>query len=501
MNFVDYLFDTSQDSNKDVVAGNSETISYQQLYQQINRIACWLQQEIGDDEKKIIVVSENSVFFIVAYLGIIKSGNICVPVNPSITVEALNHIITQCQAEVGFVQKKSFAKFETLTPTDAGLNLHLLEESVLDTLLAEDTPILEDGDFDYTRGAEILFTSGSTALPKGVMLSHQNLIANTDSIIQYLKLTADDRMEVVLPFYYCYGLSLLHTHIKVGGSLVLNNTFILLNTIIQDLLKYQCTGFAGVPSHFQILLRKAKRFKDTHFPHLRYVTQAGGKLPNVFIKEFVASFPNTQFYVMYGQTEATARLSYLPPELLWEKMGSIGKGIPEVKLEVVDKAGQPVRPGETGELVASGKNIMVGYFQDADLTHQTIKAGKLYTGDIGTIDEDGYIYIVAREKEFLKVGGERVSPKEIEEVIVSLPQVVDCSILGVQDDILGEAIKAFIVLNKGARLTEVDIRGYCHKHLSSNKVPKYIEFIDKIPVNETGKKVKDQLNWLNQGKS
>lgn len=499
MNFVDYLFDTSKDSNKDVVAGNSETISYQQLYQQINRIACWLRQEIGDDEK-IILVSENSVFFIVAYLGIIKSGNICVPVNPSITVEALKHIITQCQAKVGFVQKKSFAKFETLTPTGAGLSLKVLDESVLDTSPVAPTPLLEDG-YDQTRIAEILFTSGSTALPKGVMLSHQNLIANTDSIIQYLKLTADDRMEVVLPFYYCYGLSLLHTHIKVGGSLVFNNTFILLNTVIQDLLKYQCTGFAGVPSHFQILLRKAKRFKDTHFPHLRYVTQAGGKLPNVFIKELVASFPNTQFYVMYGQTEATARLSYLPPELLWEKMGSIGKGIPGVKLEVVDKAGQPVRPGEIGELVASGENIMVGYFQDVDLTHQTIKAGKLYTGDIGTIDEDGYIYIVAREKEFLKVGGERVSPKEIEEVIVSLPQVVDCSILGVQDDILGEAIKAFIVLNKGTHLKEADIRGYCNKHLSSNKVPKYIEFIDKIPVNETGKKVKDELNRLYQGKS
>lgn len=496
MNFVDYIFDISKNSNKDLIVGNSETVSYQKLYQQVNQLSCWLQREFGENEK-IILVSENSAFFIAAYLGVIKSGNICVPVNPSITVDALNYIIEQCKSKIGFVQKKSLARFEMLIP-------QMYDESVLDALSMEHTPKREATsalflaqDFEQARIAEILFTSGSTALPKGVMLSHRNLIANTNSIIKYLKLTEDARVEVVLPFYYCYGLSLLHTHIRVGGSLVINNTFIMLNTVIDDLQKYQCTGFAGVPSHFQILLRKSRRFKNTDFPDLKYVTQAGGKLPNVFIKEFVESFPNIHFYVMYGQTEATARLSYLPPELVLKKMGSIGKGIPDVKLEVVNKAGKPVMPGEVGEIVASGENIMDGYFQNPDLTSKTIKNGQLYTGDIGTIDTEGYIYILAREKEFLKVGGERVSPKEVEEVIVKLPEIVDCSIVGVQDDILGEAIKAFIVLNKGARLTEEAIRKYCNKHLSSNKIPKYIRFIDKIPVSATGKKVKDQLIRLN----
>ncbi len=195
--------------------------------------------------------------------------------------------------------------------------------------------------FDGDRLAEIIFTSGSTGEPKGVMITHKNIIANTDSIIEYLNLTADDVIEIVLPFYYCYGLCLLHTHLKVGGSMVFNNNFMFLGAVINDLKKYKCTGFAGVPSHFQVLLRKSKSFKSDNFPDLRYVTQAGGKLHKVFIQEFMDNQPDITFYVMYGQTEATARLSYLPPEHLEEKLGSLGKAIPGVTLELMDDQGEP----------------------------------------------------------------------------------------------------------------------------------------------------------------
>lgn len=490
MNFVDYLFERSHARNKNAVVGNTETVSYPDLFQQVNRIASFLSREVGE-EQKIILVSENSLFFITAYLGIIKSGNVCVPLNPSITPAALTHIVNQCEATAGFLQKKTLQKHGQLFQ-------QVYDENTVDAFPAPEVSPAPSPAFDENRLAEILFTSGSTALPKGVMLSHGNLTANSESIIEYLNLTENDRIEVVLPFYYCYGLSLLHTHLRVGGSMVLNNTFMMLNTVIDDLKQYQCTGFAGVPSHFQILLRKSGWFRQMNFPRLKYVTQAGGKLPKAFIKEFVETFPEVKFYVMYGQTEATARLSYLPPELVLTKLGSIGKGIPGVKLEVLDKNGAPVRRGEVGELAATGKNIMLGYFHDEELTASTIRDGKLYTGDLGTVDEDGFIYIVAREKEFLKVGGERVSPKEIEEVIVRLPEVVDCSILGVPDDMLGEAIKALVVLNNGRSLTEDDIVAHCTRHLSSTRIPKYVEFLDKIPVSDTGKKVKAQLIKLNQ---
>ena len=178
-----------------------------------------------------------------------------------------------------------------------------------------------------------------------------------------------------------------------------------------------------------------------------------------------------------------------------EKMGSIGKGIPNVKLEVLNKESKPVRPGELGEIVATGENVMVGYLGDEELTNQVIKDGKLFTRDMGTIDEDGFIYVVSREEEFLKVGGERISPAEIEEVICNIPEVIDCSIIGVEDDQLGEAIKALIVLkdNNKSDISKENIISFCRKKMSFNKVPKYVEFIDRIPFSSTGKKIRTKI--------
>jgi acyl-CoA synthetase (AMP-forming)/AMP-acid ligase II len=324
------------------------------------------------------------------------------------------------------------------------------------------------------------------------MISHKNLIANTASIIEYLKLTDQDIMLVVLPFYYCYGLSLLHTHLKVGGSIVFNNMFMMLGSVINDLNRFNCTGFAGVPAHFQILLRKSDSFKTSHLPSLKYVTQAGGKLHNTFINEFVNTFPDIRFNVMYGQTEATARLSWLPPENLLKKIGSCGKAIPGVKLVIADENGDPVKPGEIGEILASGDNIMQGYYKDPEATTQTIINGWLHTGDIGTMDEEGFIYLLARKKEIIKVGGRRVSPKEIEEAIVSMPDVVDCTIEGMFDEILGETMKAVIVVKESTETITPDaVKSWCGSRLASFKIPQIVEIRDRMAITATGKKLKN----------
>jgi len=325
------------------------------------------------------------------------------------------------------------------------------------------------------------------------MISHKNIEANTDSIMEYLKLSSEDIVSVVLPFFYCYGLSLLHTHLKVGGSIVLNNSFIFLGSVINDLKNYKCTGFAGVPSHFQILLKKSKTFKTTDFPDLRYVTQAGGKLHAIFIEEFINAFPEKDFYVMYGQTEATARLSFLAPELIRTKTSSIGKAIPGVSLKVVNEKGKEVALNEEGELLAKGENVMLGYYKDDEETQKTLKDGWLYTGDMAKIDEEGFIYLVARKKEIIKVGGKRVSPKEIEAVILSVPEVVDCTIIGIDDEILGEGIQATIILNN--KMDEDEMREKilraCGKNLSIYKIPQKIVFEANMKMSSTGKKIKN----------
>jgi long-chain acyl-CoA synthetase len=487
MNVFDYLLNHSGFLFKDFLLGNKEQLSYSELSRQSLRLARYLTETYGENNK-ILLIAPNSAYFLVTYLAIIKSGNVCVPLNPSIEEANLEYIINVSEAKVAFIadtlKSRNFSQIEHLI-YDIG-DLQAAGEGT-------DLNRPEKNGFDDQRLAEVIFTSGSTGEPKGVMITHRNIIANTESIIQYLELTANDVVEIVLPFYYCYGLSLLHTHLKVGGSIVLNNTFMFIGSVIRDLNTYSCTGFSGVPSHFQILLRKTQSFKDTEFPHLRYVTQAGGKLHNTFISEFAESFPDVKFFVMYGQTEATARLSYLPSELLTDKLGSLGKAIPGVELDLADESGKPVtEPGVVGEVIARGDNIMKGYLGDEEGTREILKDGWLYTGDLAHRDEDGFFYLTARKKEIIKVGGRRISPKEIEEVIVSIPGVVDCSISGVFDDYLGEALKAEIVVS-GASQANIDesfVRNYCGERLALEKVPGIVEFKKNLEIASTGKKVK-----------
>lgn len=486
MNAFDYFFENTKDLNKNFILGPKEQIAYSELHTNSLFLSEYLKGQTAEEEK-ILIISHNNVFFLTAYLAILKSGRICVPVNPDIEAENLKYIIKECKAQYIFIQDRLKDRF-SLSENNIISEIHLSGSEILITKGVSKV-------FDSNKCAEIIFTSGSTGVPKGVMISHLNLISNCNSIIDYLKLSEADIMEVVLPFYYCYGLSLLHTHLRVGGSIVLNNTFIFLGSVFTDLKKYKCTGFAGVPSHFQILLRKSDSFKKTVFPHLRYVTQAGGKLHKVFIQEFIDSHPGIDFFVMYGQTEATARLSYLPLRHLKEKLGSIGKGIPDVELHVVDDLGQQIKPGEDGEIIARGDNIMLGYLNDPVSTAETIQNKWLQTGDLGTIDEDGFIFLKSRSKEIIKVGGKRISPKEIEETIVSIPEVIDCTVFGVPDDLLGEAIKTRIVVDKSHfhQITPETIKNYCAERLSSFKVPHIIEIEDRVNISSTGKKIKSEI--------
>lgn len=484
MNAFDYFFENSKNLDKSMVLGAAEHVSYSEVYSHALKLAHYLIQRIGKN-KKVLLISSNSVFYIKAYFAILKSGNIVIPVNPEIEGKNLDYIVEKAKPEMVFMGNRYLRFFPSIQYEI--INEPKLDEIIRNSLNGHNFNTAKTGDFQI---ATILFTSGSTGEPKGVMLSHKNLISNTESIISYLHLTEKDIIHVVLPFYYCYGLSLLHTHVRVGGSLVMTNSFVFLANVISDLKSFKCTGFAGVPSHFQILLRKSKDFKKTEFPHLRYVTQAGGKLHNLFIEEFTSAFPSVQFYVMYGQTEATARLSYLPPDMLKYKLGSIGKGIPGVELAVVSPEGSKVETGEIGEIVAKGDNIMLGYFDDPELTQSTIGDSWLHTGDLGRFDQDGFFYVTGRKKDIIKVGGNRLSSKEIEEVVLEIPYVVDCTISAIQDELWGESIKAEIIVNNKEDITPEFIREYCSKKLTYYKVPQVIDIKTDMKLSSSGKKIK-----------
>lgn len=474
-NFADYLLENPARPDKEFILGTKESINYGELIKRVNSLAYYIFKNYGSGNE-FLLLSENSIFFIVSYLSIIKSGNIAVLVETRISKEDLATIISLCDFSGYFVQSKSWSKFN--------INNHNINENSLKLINKI------EGNFSIERNSQdaavIIFTSGSTGTKKGVVLSNINLISNTESIIHYLNLTEKDRMDVVLPFFYCYGASLLHTHLRVGGSLILSNR-IFLGSVINEIKKYECTGFAGVPSTFQILINKTDFLKQD-FPSLRYLTQAGGSLPNKYIKMVEESFPNAKFFIMYGATEATARLSYLPPDLLKEKLGSIGKGIPGVSLEIVDDDGNLIKPGDLGEITAFGPNIMKGYYRDLYETNKVIKNGRLFTGDLATIDSEGYIYILGRTKNIIKSAGYRISPNEIENLIISLNDVLDCVTIGIPDDIMGEAVIAVVKpVEVNLNFLKDEITRICKQNLPSYKIPKNILFMREFPLNASNK--------------
>lgn len=334
--------------------------------------------------------------------------------------------------------------------------------------------------------AMILYTSGTTGRPKGVMISHGNLLSNSLAIIKYLDLEAKDSILNVLPFFYSYGNSVLHTHLLSGARLVLENSTAFASRVWERIADESVTGFAGVPSTFAILLGRADPRKYD-LKSLRYVTQAGGPMPKVLAEKLVGTLPHVEVFLMYGQTEATARISFLPPADFSQRPGSVGVPIDGVHVEIRGSNARKAAPGEVGEICIKGPNVMLGYWRNESATAAALIDGWLYTGDLGFMDPDGYLYINGRRSEMIKVGAHRVSPSDVEEALNEIPGVLECAATGMEDEVLGQAIKVHIVLMPGANLSERQVLAECRKLLALYKVPKDVVFLPELPKTTSGK--------------
>lgn len=489
-----------------VVQGNRR-ITYGEMDKRISQLSSFLLGKVKPGDR-IGILSENSPEYIIAYFGIQKAGGISVGINHLYSSHEAKIILNNCHASILFVGKKYFkVAVETLNGTTFvktliiidGQNKGLLPASTMREKIPAHIElfVLEDIiNNDYVSGrfpeicgkdiASIIYTSGTTGEPKGVMLSHGNFTSNASSIIKYLHLTEDDIVMVVLPFYYSYGKSLLTTHIMVGGTLVLENSFMYPNVVLDKMVEEEVTGFAGVPSTFAILLNRSN-IRKYLFPKLRYVTQAGGPMSPRHARELSDVLPDTHIYIMYGQTEATARLTYLDPHDLLRKPGSIGKSIPGVEIELIKDNGTPAEKGEEGEIVVGGENVMAGYWNNPEESEKVLRGNKLFTGDIAKMDEDGYFYIVGRRSDMIKSGAHRISPREIEEVILEMQEVHEVCVVGIEDVILGEAIRAVVVLKPEYVADAKKIQRQCHTKLASFKIPKEVVFVDDLPKTNSGK--------------
>ncbi len=485
MNTADYLLETGQEKQTALISGKSE-YTYLDLREAAGSVAHALLAQGTAAGDRVGLMGANSLFWVAAYLAIMKLGAIAVPFSVTTTPEQLRNRQNVAQCKIFCLERRYYRRL----PQEISGSVPLIFEDSLKTTAAASWANLP-APGNETSDAVYLFTSGTTARPRIVRLTHRNIQANTASIIACLNLTAGDRVMAFLPFHYCFGTSLLHTHLRVGGSLVLSR-FLYPETVLDQLEQTGCTGIAGVPSVYQTLLRNST-FSRRELKSLRKIQQAGGKLQNVLIQELTAAAPHADVYVMYGQTEATARLSCLPPALLETKLGSVGKGIPGVQLEVRNKTGEKVGPGETGEIIAWGDNISPGYLNDSQGNARKFAGGALHTGDLATVDEDGYIYIVDRKDDFIKSYGHRVSSQEIEANVLELPELVSAAAIGVPDPVKGEAIHLFVTLRAGAQLSSQKIMGHCKRKMARHMVPSAITICQSLPVNGNGKIVKSML--------
>lgn len=445
--------------------------------------------------ERAIIAGENSLFWVAAYLGAMRAGLIAVPLPTEVHASDLRHVLRTTGARFAFLQhsfadrhKAEFRELTVIRDRDG--------EAVHHEYAGLDIPPARTRRDDI---AALMFTSGSTGTPRGVMISHRNIVANTLSISESLHLTSRDRIMAVLPFHYCFGASLLHTHLRVGGSVVVDHRFMFPEVVLRRMKETHCTGFAGVPSHYQILLRRST-LRTMSFPSLRYVQQAGGHLAPALVRELRQALPGTEIYLMYGQTEATARLSCLPPSEVDRRPNSIGRGIHGVKLQVVDPQGHCVKPGEVGEIVAAGENIGRGYWGESTEDSACFRNGALYTGDLATVDDEGFIYIVDRAKDFVKCGSIRVSCRSVEEKLLECSELVEAAVIGIPDEVLGEAVQAVVVPREHtADGIEQRVFAFCRQRLPYHLVPRKITVVRSLPKNSSGKVLKSSLKALAQG--
>ena len=332
--------------------------------------------------------------------------------------------------------------------------------------------------------AAIFFTSGSTGTPKGVMLSQRNLISNAQSIQQYLGIQPDDRALCVLPFHHAFGNSVLQSHLMAGAQLILDGSTSFPQTLVEALARHECTSLSGVPELFRMLLDRSP-LGTVPLPKLRTMAVAGGALPHDLALEVQRRIAPAEFFVMYGQSEATARLAFVPPKHLTEVTdGCIGRAIPGVTLEVVDDAGLAVAAGAVGELRARGPNIMAGYWRDPEATRERIREGWLYTGDLATVDAQGLICLKGRGNALVKIAGFRAHPADLENFAALRLSVRQAVVVPCEAEGLGTRFALFVQASLQADpLTVSEMVARCRAELPRHLVPEWIEVLEDFPLN------------------
>lgn len=443
--------------------------------------------------ERVILLVPNSPEYIAAFYGILLADCVVIPLAPKVESETLERIIETTSATHIITTSSVVAArsdFKSFDPEQQS-SLTIDYQSALTSKRVVSKESLHDG----AELAAIFFTGGSSGTPKGVMLSHGNFISNAESIGHYLELNEHENPLCILPFMHAFGNSVLQSHMLAGAQLTLAGNALFPETIVNALNAYKCTSLSGVPDLFRLLLSRTSLGK-TSVPSLRTMAVAGGALPQQLSLELAAKISPAKFFVMYGQTEATARLAYVPAEQLLERPdGAIGQAVPGVTLEIVDEAGCPVPQGEIGQLRAQGPNVMLGYWNDLEGTQKSIRDGWLYTGDLAAVDENGWLVIRGRSSSFVKISGFRVHPGELEDFAVRKLGATQAVAVSFESS-RGTRLALFV---RHEQVTPNDIgvlTATCRAELPHYLAPEVLQLVNEFPLNHAMKIDRPKLSQM-----
>ena len=465
-------------------------LTYGQIDQMADQLASALIARGVARGDRVGLYLANSVEAVVGIFAALKAGAVFVPINRTTKAEKLSYILNNCRAVALLTDDRSGveglpARLTAEVPSLRAIVLPGDFDAIQETSVATRPPRVNI-DLDL---ACLIYTSGTTGEPKGVMSDHANVVFAAGSIIQYLRNVESDVVLDVLPLSFDYGLYQVLMTFAFGGTLVLEPSFAYPGEVLKTMERERVTGFPGVPTIFAILARMDLAPYD--LSSLRYITNTAAALPVGHIEDLRRRFPGVALYSMYGLTE-TKRTLYLPPEMLDTKPASVGIAIPGTEVWLEDEAGARLGPGHVGELIVRGRHVMRGYWEAPEATAARFRPGPLpgervcHTGDLFRMDDDGYLYFVGRKDDIIKSRGEKVAPKEVESVLYRLPGVVEAAVVGVPDPILGQAVKAVLVV-RGVTLSAAEVLAHCRRHLEDFMVPKFLEFTDALPRTSSGK--------------
>jgi amino acid adenylation domain-containing protein len=502
----DYIIDAAARlPEKVAIVARSERWTYGDVEARSNALANALVAGGVVRGDRVVVLCDNGPEAIVAFWGVLKANAVVSLMNPQTKPAKLAYVLRDSGATALVTEGHLLPAVAEATAECPSLRLVVMTgkfdparlpsvgsvvswREAVDEGNGKAAPRRQSIDVDL---ASIIYTSGSTGDPKGVMLTHRNMLAAATSISTYLGTVQDDVLLGVLPLSFDYGLYQAIMATKAGATIVVEKSFAYPAEVLTKVVEEQVTAFPGVPTMFAVMA-DMKSIDRYDLSRVRYVTNTAAALPVKHILRLKDIFPKARIFSMYGLTECK-RCSYLPPEDLDRKPTSVGVAIPNTELWLVDDDDQRVGPGKVGQLVIRGATVMAGYWGKPEATAKKLRAGPLpgervlYTGDYCTLDEEGYLYFVGRMDDIIKCRGEKVAPKEIEAVLYGVPGVKEAAVIGVDDPILGQAPKAFVALEEGATVDVADLKRECQARLEPFMVPKYFELLSVLPKSANGK--------------